>query len=604
MNRSPFARILLAASILSGFFSSSGIAAPLARTAKQIVSKEDRRKFDAWRKSMARVRLPHKGCFKTSYPNMEWREVPCTAAPERSYPPRLLYTVGSAVDFSAVVAGHIASATGSFDAVNVTSENNSGNPDTYSLQLNSEYFVSPACAGAANPNVCKGWQQFIYSTTLASAFIEYWLIDYAAPCPAGWSTVSVHCVKNSTAIPVAAEPIANLMLLSLTGTASAGGSDTLMISTSNGDLSAMYQDDELTLSQGWKLAEFGIFGDGGGSDATFNAGATMAVRTTVDDGTSNAPTCELEGFTSETNNLNLVPPCCPYGGAFPAVVFWLSNNPGATSSCVGGTSIGDTHLTNFNGLFYDFQASGDFLLAETNPDFVVQTRQKSGAPNWPNASVNKAVAMKLGDTRAAVCLDSIRLIIDGQQTALDNDKSLTLPTGVHVARSGNVFLFTRPSSESVRAEVNSSYINVSVDLGSSPQAKVYGLLGNANGNMGGDDLATRNRVVLAQPLAFADLYHPYADSWRVAARESLLSRLCGDGDVERGIPQTRFYAQDLDPRTYERARSVCTEAGVRDETLLDACTIDVAVIGTRDAARVFARMRPPRAELRVEAPRR
>ncbi|HEX3577320.1 MAG TPA: VWD domain-containing protein [Thermoanaerobaculia bacterium] len=591
------ARYLFVASLLSVFFSISAIAAAPA-------AKQERRTLDAWRKSMARVRLPKKGCFKTSYPNTEWHEVPCAAAPERTYGPHLLYTVGSAVDFSAVVAGHIASATGSFDAVNVTGENNSGNPDTYSLQLNSEYFTSPACSGSSNPNVCKGWQQFIYSTTLASAFIEYWLIDYAAPCPAGWSTLSIHCVKNSVAIPVAAEPVANLMQVSLGGSASAGGSDTLMISTTGGDLSAMYQDDELSLAQGWKLAEFGIFGDGGGSDATFNPGATMAVRTTVDDGTTNAPTCALEGYTSETNNLNLVPPCCPYGGAFPAVVFWLSNNPGATSSCVGGTSIGDTHLTNFNGLFYDFQAAGDFLLAETNPDFVVQTRQKSGAPTWPNASVNKAVAMKLGPTRAAVCLDPTRLVIDGQQSALADDQSLTLPTGVHVARSGNAYLFTRPSGESVRADVNAGYINVSVNLGAAPQAKVYGLLGNANGNMGEDDLATRNRVVLAQPLQFADLYHPYADSWRVAPRESLLSNLCGDRDIERSVPTTTFYARDLDPRLYERSRAVCTEAGVRDETLLDACTIDVTVIGSRDAARVFARTRPPRAELRPEPPRR
>ena len=112
MKPSPVA--LLVVSLLS----TSAIAAPLQRpVAKQtVVSKEDGRKLAAWRKSMARVRLPHKGCFKTSYPNTEWHEVPCTAAPERSYPPRILYTVGSAVDFSAVVAGHIASATGSFDA--------------------------------------------------------------------------------------------------------------------------------------------------------------------------------------------------------------------------------------------------------------------------------------------------------------------------------------------------------------------------------------------------------------------------------------------------------------------------------------------------------
>ena len=160
--------------------------------------------------------------------------------------------------------------------------------------------------------------------------------------------------------------------------------------------------------------------------------------------------------------------------------------------------------------------------------------------------------MKLGTTRAAVCLDPIRLILDGKQNDLGDDKSITLPSGVHVARSGNVYLFTRPSGESVRADVNSSYINVSVDLGAAPQAKVYGLLGNANGNMGEDDLATRNRVVLKQPLSFEDLYHPYADSWRVSPRESLL----------------------------------------------DACILDTTVLGTKDAARVFARAHPPRAEVR------
>jgi hypothetical protein len=572
--------------LLTAFISSGAIAAAPPAT-------KEKRQVDAWRKSMTRVSFPRKGCFRATYPNSEWREVPCVAPPDR------FYSVGSAVDFSAIVAGHIASATGSFDSVNgVTSETNLGNPDTYSLQLNSEYFVTPACAGAANPNVCKGWQQFIYSTSFASAFIEYWLIN-GSPCPAGWNTIGTHCVKNSAAVPVGAEPIANLQQLSLTGSASAGGTDTIIMSTSGGDLSAMYQDDVLSLAQGWKHAEFGIFGDGGSSDATFNIGATMAVRTTVDDGTMNAPTCALEGTTSETNNLNLIPPCCPYGGAFPAVVFWLSSNPGATSACVGGTSIGDTHLTNFNGLFYDFQASGDFLLAETNPGFVVQTRQVSGAPTWPNASVNSAVAMALSDTRAAVCLNPTRLVIDGRQRDLGNDQSLTLPDGVHITHSGNVYLFTRPSGESVRAEVNNpGYINVSVDLGAPPQAKVFGLLGNANGPMGEDDLATRNRTVLKQPVTFEELYHPYANSWRLTPPDSMLSALCGD-KIERGVPERTFYASDLNPRDYERGRAACAEAGVRDETLLDACILDVAVLGTRDAARVFARTRPPRTELRV-----
>ncbi|MGH9421124.1 MAG: VWD domain-containing protein, partial [Thermoanaerobaculia bacterium] len=306
---------------------------------------------------------------------------------------------------------------------------------------------------------------------------------------------------------------------------------------------------------------------------------------------------------SETNNLNLVPPCCPYGGASPAIVFWLSNNPGATSSCSGGTSIGDTHLTNFNGLYYDFQAAGDFLLAETNPGFAVETRQKSGAPTWPNASVNKAVAMTLGKTRAAVCLDPTRLIVDGKQKDLLDGTSLTLPSGVRIARGGNTYLFTRPSGESVSAEVNSAWINVSVSLDHLPQAKVYGLLGNANGDMAEDDLATRRRMVLKQPLMFDELYHSYADSWRVAPRESLLSILCGDGNLEDNFPDKPFYAENLDPKVYERARAICTQAGVRDDTLLDACTLDTAVLG-ETAARVYVRAHPPRAEVRVSAERR
>ncbi len=387
------------------------------------------------------------------------------------------------------------------------------------------------------------------------------------------------CVKNSApAIPVGFQPVSNLKQMSLTGAAQAGGMDTITMTINGNMLSAMNVDSELNLASKWNKAEFGIFGDGGSEDATFNAGATMAVRTSVVDGTSNAPTCQLESFTSETNNLDLVPPCCAYGGAKPAIVFWLSNNPGATSSCSGGTSIGDTHLTNFNGLYYDFQASGDFLLAATNPGFVVETRQKSGAPTWPNATVNKAVAVTLGTTHAAVCLEPIRLIVDGQQHDLPDGSSLALPGGAEITHGGNRYLFTNAGGETVSADLFSSWINVSVSLDHLPQAKVIGLLGNANGNMGEDDLATRQGVVLQQPLLFEQLYHPYANSWRLSPRESLLGNLCGASNVETGIPTQSFYAENLAPEIYRRARVLCTEAGVRDATLLDACTLDTAVL--------------------------
>jgi hypothetical protein len=41
---------------------------------------------------------------------------------------------------------------------------------------------------------------------------------------------------------------------------------------------------------------------------------------------------------------------------------------------------------------------------QAGPEFIVQARQVSGAPTWPNASVNKAVAVQTGKNRVGVCL--------------------------------------------------------------------------------------------------------------------------------------------------------------------------------------------------------
>ncbi len=568
----------------------------------------DQAKLDAWHKSMARVPLPKKGCFTVSYPSTQWQEVPCGKAPARSYGPAKPYLVGHGINFEAVTPNNMTSATGSFDTVNIASETDNGMPDIYSLQLNSGFFSSPtACAGGSVN--CNGWQQYIYSSGLGTAFIEYWLLHYMAPCPPGWTQISVSCVMNSVMLPVPGpQPISNLKNITLQGTAVSGGGDTITVGTPS-TISAMYLDNVLNLADDWKKVEFGVFGDGGGDNAVFlpDPGSSMAVRTTVDDGTMNVPTCTIESTTSETNSLNLIQPCCAYGGAKPAIVYWLSNTPNATSMFANGTSIGDTHLTNFNNLYYDFQASGDFLLARTDPGFVVQTRQESGAPIWPNASVNKAVAMTLAGasrdgitttTRAAVCLDPARLIVDGTQRDLADGQSMTLPGGVHIARGGNTYLFTRPDGDSVSAEVNGSWINVSVGLGHVVQAKVTGLLGNVNGNMGPDDLATRQGLILNEPLNFDQFYHLYANSWRLTPRESLVSQLCGGRDTMDGFPRAPFYAENLNPEDYRRGRTLCTEAGVRDATLLDACTLDAVVLG-EGAVRAYVRAQPPRAEVRV-----
>src|SRR5262249_35007238 len=109
-----------------------------------------------------------------------------------------------------------------------------------------------------------------------------------------------------------------------------------------------------------------------------------------------------------------------------------------------------------------------------------------------------------------------------------------------------------------------------------------------------NQIATRDSFVLTNPFNFDELYRRFADSWRVGEKESLLS-VCNARAVERGIPKRPFYAKDLEPNIREKALGVCNAAGVKPGPLLDACTLDVAVIGQDAAARVVVGATAPTA---------
>lgn len=568
-------------------------------------SPAEARKRQEWQRAMARLPAPGKGCFRSSYPQREWHPVACATPPNLPYPPARgprPQTVGNSNDFAAEVTGMISGATGSFDSVSgVTSETGvvggSGPQvaNTYSLQLNTKPFTTSVCS--ANPG-CLGWQQFLYTTGFGT-YIQYWLLRYNTTCPSGWTSFSfpppddadVYCYRNSLGVSVAAEPITNLATMTLTGTATAGGDDTVVVTAAaSGTSNIANVDTVLDLASGWRGVEFITVGDCCGSQANFNAGSTLVVRTVVHNGTMNAPACVLEGFTGETNNLNLVgTPPIPTAPS-PSIVSTQTNSPGSAASCATAAGIGDTHLTTFGGLLYDFQASGDFVLAQTGPDFIVQVRQVSGAPTWPNASVNKAVGVRVGKSKVSLCLGERPLKVDGEVVGLADGKVLLLPGGGDVARYGNVYLIRGASGDSVRAEINSGWINVTVGLGRWP-AQVRGLLANANNSV--NSIAARDGSVLTAPFSFAALYGRYGDSWRVQRGESLID--CGDGGVQGGNPEKPFYARDLPRQVYRRARAICVDAGVRKGPLLDACTLDVAVIGDKAAAGVFVRMPVPNA---------
>jgi len=311
-----------------------------------------------WRRSMLKTPT-ESGCFKASYPNTTWEEVACApAAPvpyitARGTRPR---TVGDGTDsLATVTSGTISSSEGSFPAVsNVTSEseidpanNNPGSnnlgPNIFSLQLNTQDFTTTACSGGTS--YCQGWVQFIYSSHISDGvFIEYSLLYYTTSstgCPSGWAAYETPinmqpyytCFFNTSVASVPSQSFTNLRELTLTGSATANGNDEVILSTNGTLYNLSYSDSALNLASAWTVSEFNVFGDCCGYEASFNTGATLIVSTTVDNGTTNAPSCASGGYTGEINSLSLVPPCCPYGGDAPGIAFMESSATGMAPTC-------------------------------------------------------------------------------------------------------------------------------------------------------------------------------------------------------------------------------------------------------------------------------
>ena len=312
--------------------------------------------LESWRKAIEKTSHPTRGCFTATYPETEWREVPCKPPPNKPYPPKRptiipIEAVGGAnAGVVAEVTGVITSATGSFDRTEVTSVCSVECPnqvcppnptctdatkDQYTVQLNTNPFRTKLCAPP-----CQGWEQFIYDSSFEGGVgtIQYWLINVGKPgtpcpklpnqdpqatcqadkvntelwCPFLTLPDQVSCVINAhAATPVGFVPAAALSSLAVTGKAGASDSivtslkgaivqNKMQVSTRDGE--NYFTDD---LGRGWQKVEFNVFGDMDYRRAVFNNGARVAVQIAVESGTTSAPFCSDETFTGESNNLTL-----------------------------------------------------------------------------------------------------------------------------------------------------------------------------------------------------------------------------------------------------------------------------------------------------------
>ncbi len=311
-----------------------------------------------------------------------------------------------------------------------------------------------------------------------------------------------------------------------------------------------------------------------------------------------------------------------------------------------GGAAGDPHLRTLDGLAYEFQACGDFVLLRAGPAALeVQVHQE----RWHDTqtSVNTEVALQVNGHRvqltpfAATCAPNATsttgcVEVDGHEITFSCEgtdqapgclQTATLPNGGRLehrvaghsgdrhakklatpcdpalepacrpsaAPCATSFTLQLGTGERVETCVGAGYLNLDVEVPYASRGLTSGLLGDADGDPANDLQGARGER-LPLNLGFEDFYLRFGEHWRVAPQASLFApRASADR-----CPSRPFRLDELSPQVRDASAQTCRTLGI-GEANLEACTMDVALLGDA-AAFSFVGLAAPRAVVTLTDP--
>ncbi len=246
----------------------------------------------------------------------------------------------------------------------------------------------------------------------------------------------------------------------------------------------------------------------------------------------------------------------------------------------GAESVGGKRIRTIDGLTYDFQAAGEFVLVESKTDdpLMVQVRQQPrGDDRCPNARRNTAVAAQMGEHRVAFHhFGAPRLQVDGEEVHVVGG-FLALGDGHTITREDDdEYLLQWPDGSWLFVEFKSKQLNIKFNSHYTRLGQLQGVFGQFSGYPT-RDIALRNGTVL-EDWSADEIHSVFADSWRISQEESLFDYEDGvttESFTDPSVPSEMMTVDDIPTDDEADARARCEEEEITHPATLATCIVDV-----------------------------
>ena len=241
----------------------------------------------------------------------------------------------------------------------------------------------------------------------------------------------------------------------------------------------------------------------------------------------------------------------------------------------GGSIKGEPHFVTPDGLSYDLQSVGEFVLARSEKYGLEVQGRLSPASGGRDVSVMFQAAMEVNDH--IVEFDEDDLIVDGQAQNLEDGHILYLGEDSYIIRKGKSHVVAWDGVDGPLLSWKRGFVNLWVPP--SPDNDLEGLLGNSDGDPS-NDLRLKDGTQLPADASATVLHTDFADSWRISNDESLFTY--GEGEstetfTDRTFPQSYVTIHDLSAEQIVEATAKCEEAGVQAGPPFNGCILDLAL---------------------------